>query len=655
MWVTTAGRGGADRRVRGRRSRSTPSWPGRPAVRKPEPTGGQDRHGPAGGGDLAGRGAGQLGGAAGGPGGTVGQQVDDLGGGRLVLGVRVRVGAALHLLGGVGQRHGLPALDRQQLLVELPRPRTPGPGAAPACPSPGSAAAGRGRPSRGRCRAPRCGRLVSTDSCIAVAMAITQPRGGTDSSAADLDDDRGVAHLLLAVGRRPSAVRRPGRSGRPRRSRRCRPAGCRRSPPRPPRKNALTAPPQQSSARRRDQRDEQADPATGPAWRGGRGISVAAVTPAPSPRRRPASARRARPAAARSRPESTGTVTSTNPSPRGISVEVAGDPVGRHADRVDAGQLVGQLLGGVGQQAGVPLVGGDAAVVAARPRRTPGRPPAASRCRGWSPGPGGGSGEVSPSSPAVGSTVTSGRSGRAEQRRAVRRARRPAWPTPTMPITTTASSTATPYRDRRTRLTNSSHRPPHPAHLASARTRGVGWAGDGDVTGVRPVDRVAGRAVRHVRLGPLGRRAAARTGCRPGRRAGARRCAGSTPSGRPPGWARRRQRRGVRRAPDPPGGPPGARCPARPRPAGACRPAARPVPPGSATLSLAASRMSRKNRRCQEPAEVTAALPSLPPSWVIRRYGRSSSQPTTPHSQTSTTWSQPGRVGVLMIRSTANR
>ena len=65
--------------------------------------------------------------------------------------------------------------------------------------------------------------------------------------------------------------------------------------------------------------------------------------------------------------------------------------------------------------------------------------------------------------------------------------------------------------------------------------------------------------------------------------------------------------------------------------------------------------MSRKNRRCQDPAELTASLLSLPPSWVIRRYGRSSSQPTTPQSQTSTTWSQPGRVGVFMIRSTAKR
>jgi hypothetical protein len=47
--------------------------------------------------------------------------------------------------------------------------------------------------------------------------------------------------------------------------------------------------------------------------------------------------------------------------------------------------------------------------------------------------------------------------------------------------------------------------------------------------------------------------------------------------------------------------------------------------------------MSRKNRRCQDPAELTASLLSLPPSWVIRRYGRSSSHPTTPQSHTSTT------------------
>ena len=79
------------------------------------------------------------------------------------------------------------------------------------------------------------------------------------------------------------------------------------------------------------------------------------------------------------------------------------------------------------------------------------------------------------------------------------------------------------------------------------------------------------------------------------------------------------------------------------------------VPPGSATSSRAAIRMSRKNRRCQEPAELTASLLSLPPSWVIRRYGRSSNQPTTPQSQTSTTWSQPGSVAVFMIRSTAKR
>ena len=79
------------------------------------------------------------------------------------------------------------------------------------------------------------------------------------------------------------------------------------------------------------------------------------------------------------------------------------------------------------------------------------------------------------------------------------------------------------------------------------------------------------------------------------------------------------------------------------------------VPPGRATDSDAVSRRSEKNFLCHEPIEVNADVWSLPPSCVIRRYGRSSSHPTTPTSQISTTWSQPARVGVLMMRSTAKR
>src|SRR5439155_12693870 len=80
-----------------------------------------DRGGPARCGDLAGFRADQAArdGVGGGPGGAVGELVDDAGGEGLVLGVCVRVGADLDRLRGVGQRQPVPPGDLDEFLVEL--------------------------------------------------------------------------------------------------------------------------------------------------------------------------------------------------------------------------------------------------------------------------------------------------------------------------------------------------------------------------------------------------------------------------------------------------------------------------------------------------------------------------------------------------------